>query len=183
MAPLAGLTSKLHSKQNNLLGRSCTYPMMHLSYLIDHQGILTQAQCHKLCCSWRTECIPVTEIYVWIQRCRKEIAHTSGAAQWALESRCDKNEGYHHLRGSCSLEKAKVKFVSLNVLQRWSDSTERTAAWMSASHLLKINSNLSVAATKHIWTTDFTKKSWFQMIRFYAGFRLVKIKGQRVIWS
>lgn len=35
------------------------------------------------------------------------IAHTSGAAQWTLESRSDKNEGCCHLRGSCGHKKPR----------------------------------------------------------------------------
>lgn len=51
---------------------------------------------------------------------------------------------------------------------------EGAAAWTGALHLLKINSNLSVAATRHIWTTAFTQ---YSLVRFYAG--SPQMKSQR----
>lgn len=42
-----------------------------------------------------------------VQQIKTTIAHTSGAAQWTLGSRCDKNEGCRHLRGSCSHKKPR----------------------------------------------------------------------------
>lgn len=48
-------------------------------------------------------------------------AHTSAAAQWTLGSRCDKNEDCRHLRGSRSHKTAKVKSVSSDVPQWWTD--------------------------------------------------------------
>lgn len=41
-----------------------------------------------------------------VQR-RKTIAHTSGAAQWTLGSRCDKNKDCRHLRVSCAHTKPR----------------------------------------------------------------------------
>lgn len=66
-------------------------------------------------------------------------------------------------------QNAKVKSVGSNVPQWWTDSTERAAAWMAALHLLKINSNISVAAT--------TKEFGQVLCRFSTGEKSEEVKG------
>lgn len=102
-------------------------------------------------------CSPV--LFEYNVQHRKTIALTSSAAQWTLESRCDKNKDCCHHRVTCSPHRANVRSVSSNVSQWSTESTESAAACMAALHSLKINSNLSMTAARRIWTTawsDFT---------------------------
>lgn len=52
-------------------------------------------------------CAGLCDCMFGCSRGKTTIAHTSGAAQWTLGSRCDKTEDCRHLRGSCSHKKPR----------------------------------------------------------------------------